>query len=196
MENKILDKNYWSTRWTEGSTGWDIGNIATPFISFFETLSQNNLRILIPGCGNGYEAEFLWNLGFTKVNVLDFAEIPLQNFLKRAPDFPADQLICSDFFKHKGEYDLIIEQTFFCAIDPKLRSQYVLKMHELLAPEGRIVGLLFNFPLTEEGPPFGGSKEEYVALFSEKFEISRMVDAPDSIKPRLGREFWIDLKRK
>jgi len=69
------------------------------------------------------------------------------------------QVLLGDFFNHKGEYDLIIEQTFFCALPPTMRQKYVWKMHELLAKDGILAGLLFNRKF-EVSPPFGGSQEE------------------------------------
>ncbi|WP_412783757.1 hypothetical protein, partial [Aeromonas sanarellii] len=67
-------------------------------------------------------------------------------------------LIENDFFELDDKFDLILEQTFFCALDPELRNQYATKMYNLLNTNGKIAGLLFNFPLTNEGPPFGGSE--------------------------------------
>ena len=57
-----------------------------------------------------------------------------------------------------------IEQTFFCAIDPQYRKDYVRQSNKLLKSKGKLVGLLFDFPI-EQGPPFGGSISEYKALF-------------------------------
>ncbi len=54
-------------------------------------------------------------------------------------------IILGDFFKHKGEYELVLEQTFFCAINPSLRKNYVAKMKELLLLNGKLVGVLFDW---------------------------------------------------
>ena len=98
-------------------------------------------------------------------------------------------IITGDFFEHKGQYDLILEQTFFCAIDPALRSCYVTKMHELLKPSGKLVGVLFNRSF-DGGPPFGGSKEEYEQLFSKHLHIKKMELCYNSILPRQGAEIF------
>jgi hypothetical protein len=63
-------------------------------------------------------------------------------------------------------------------------------MHSLLSEKGKLFGLLFDFPLTEEGPPFGGSKEEYLNLFSENFTIKTLETAHNSIQPRKARELF------
>lgn len=187
--------NQWDIRYQEGRTGWNIGEISTPLKDYVDGLSDKSLKILIPGCGNSYEAEYLHQQGFTQVYVVDISKYPLSNLQKRVPDFPKNHLIHTDFFNLTGGFDLILEQTFFCALLPKCRSAYVEKMHQLLLPQGKLVGLLFDFPKTTDGPPFGGDEREYRELFSPKFTFKRLETAYNSIKPRAGNElFFIALK--
>lgn len=191
-----LNSDFWNNRYKSNDTGWDIGSISSPLKNYFDQLKDKSLRILIPGGGNAYEAEYLFRKGFRNVFLLDFSSIALENFQKRVPDFPKNQLICEDFFNHNKVYDLIIEQTFFCAINPELRKDYVEKSWELLAAKGKIVGLLFNDPLNNDKPPFGGNKEEYKNLFQKKFEILTLEIAYNSITPRAGRELFFIFRRK
>ena len=69
-------------------------------------------------------------------------------------------------------------------------------MKSLLNPKGRIIGLLFQFPLTEAGPPFGGSKEEYISLFEKDFNLKTLETAHNSIKPREGNELFFIFTKK
>ncbi|MGX7666809.1 methyltransferase [Flavobacterium pedocola] len=185
-----LNKDYWENRYQTNDAAWDVGTITTPLKEYIDQIQDKNLKILIPGAGNGHEADYLYSKGFTTIYVADFAETPLRNLKERIPGFPKEHLIQSDFFELEDTFDLILEQTFFCALNPSLRKQYVSKMHSLLKPDGKLFGLLFNFPLTTEGPPFGGSKEEYLDLFSEQFTIKTLESAHNSIKPRAGRELF------
>jgi hypothetical protein len=194
MEN--LSDQYWNNRYETNDFGWDIGGVSEPLRKYIEQLDNKNLKILIPGAGNAYEAEFLFNLGFKNVFVLDFAEAPLQNIKKRQPDFPNNQIIQQDFFEHQGQYDLIIEQTFFCAINPTLRARYAKHMYSLLASNGKIVGLLFNDVLNTDKPPFGGNKEDYKKLFKKIFDIKKMEPCYNSIKPREGRELFVIMEKE
>lgn len=191
-----LTNKFWNNKYETNDFGWDLGVVSPPLKAYFEQLSDKNISILIPGAGNSYEAEFLFGLGFKNVFVLDFAESPLLNIKKRIPDFPDKQLIQHDFFEHHGQYDLIIEQTFFCAINPNLRSQYIEQMNKLLKPKGKLVGLLFNDVLNTDKPPFGGNKEEYVTLFSKRFDVKMMGIAYNSVKPRAGRELFVVMQHK
>jgi thiopurine S-methyltransferase len=188
MEN--LDKEYWSNRYQTNDTGWDVGDISTPLKEFIDTLKDKSISILVPGAGNAYEVEYLYRNGFKNVFLLDIAEEPIENFKKRVPDFPEKQLLIGDFFNQKGKYDLIIEQTFFCALNPNLRSNYVSKMKDLLKPSGMLVGLLFNIPLNEDKPPFGGNKDEYIQLFTPHMIIQKMESSINSIKPRENNELF------
>ena len=190
-----LDKDFWNNRYVGNQIGWDLGAPSMPLKEFIDTLEDKNTRILIPGCGNAYEAEYLHEQGFTNVSVIDIAPLALKGFSERVPRFPKDHLIEGDFFEHKAQYDLILEQTFFCALNPELRSAYAKKMHELLAPKGKLAGVMFCFELTDKGPPFGGSAKEYQDYFEDLFEIASMKPCENSIKPRLGRELWVELVR-
>lgn len=188
--------DYWTSRYHDSNTPWDMGSASPPLTGFLQKLTAKAQRILLPGAGNAYEAEWLWHNGFTNVFVMDISAEPLQNLKKRVPDFHESQLLHTDFFKHHGPYDLIVEQTFFCALDPALRPDYVKQMHKLLKPGGQLFGVLFYFPLTEEGPPFGGSAPEYRQLFEKHFKLHRLERCYNSIEPRAGSELFFRAIRK
>lgn len=191
-----LDEAYWSEKYQNESTQWDIGYPSTPLKTYIDHLKDRSIRILIPGAGNAYEAQYLWNHGFSNTTVIDLAKEPLDALSLREPRFPKEQLIQGDFFDHEGEYDLILEQTFFCALTPSLRSKYAQKMSELLAPNGKVVGVLFNFPLSEKGPPFGGEKAEYEKCFAEYLHVKSIEPCHISIAPRAGSELFFVLLPK
>jgi SAM-dependent methyltransferase len=190
-----INSDFWSKRYRDKEIGWDIGHVSTPLQEYFDTLRDKNISILIPGAGNSYEGEYLLQQGFTNITILDYAPEAIENFKKRVHDYEKVKLICGDFFAHAGQYDLIVEQTFFCALNPALRAAYSNKMYELLKPGGKLIGLLFIQVPETDGPPFGGSKEEYEKLFSKKFLIEKMEPCKNSIKPREGRELFFILTK-
>lgn len=173
-----------------------MGGVSPPLKTYADQLPSREMQILIPGAGNAYEAEYLFHQGFAGVHVLDIAATPLQNLRDRCTEFPKEQTIQGDFFTHQGQYELILEQTFFCALDPGLRRAYAAKVHELLVPGGKLVGLLFDFPLEQSVPPFGGSEMEYRSTFSDLFHIQVLERCYNSIKPRAGRELFIIFEKK
>lgn len=190
-----LDENFWSSRYQMGSTGWDIGYASPPLYQYLCQIHTKTIAILVPGGGNAYEVASGWGLGFQNVHLLDISKIPIHNFLEKNPSFPSSQLHHEDFFEHQGSYDLILEQTFFCALTPDLRPAYAKKMHELLTPGGRLVGVLFDKVFPMEGPPFGGSAAEYKTYFEPYFEFEKFEPCYNSIPERLGSELFINLKK-
>jgi SAM-dependent methyltransferase len=192
-EKKYMNEieQYWNTRYQTKQTGWDIGHVATPLKEYFDQLTDKQASILIPGCGNAYEAAYLLQQGFTNITLVDISQILVDN-LRETLKMYLDKglrIECQDFFEHQSQYDLIVEQTFFCALNPELRPAYVQKMNELLKPSGKLVGLLFDKRF-EGGPPFGGSKAEYEVLFAPYFNIKTMQLAYNSITPRAGAELF------
>jgi len=193
---EVIDKNFWEKRWENNETGWDAGTITAPLKAYFDQLKDKNIKILIPGCGNAHEAEYLFEQGFKNTYIIDIAPQALESFSKRVPHFPKENLICDDFFNHQNQYDLIVEQTFFCALDPTLRDNYIKKMNELLKLNGKLVGLLFNIPLNTTHPPFGGNKEEYQKQFSPFFKFKHFENCYNSIKPRENNELFVVFEKK
>lgn len=190
----VRDAEYWNERYANNQIGWDLGMPSPPIQAYFDQIEDKNVRILIPGSGNAYDAELLFEKGFENVYVLDFAQHPLDAFKKRNPAFPSNQLIYDDFFKYDGEYDFIAEQTLYCAIDPSMRDSYAEQSSSLLKKGGKLVGVLFNREF-EEGPPFGGNSREYAACFAPHFESVELFECYNSVVPRLGSELFIRMTK-
>lgn len=181
----------WQERYLNNEIGWDIGEVSPPLKAYFDQLTNKQLKILIPGGGNGYEAAHLHQQGFENVFLLDIAPKPLADFSSKYQSFPKEHLIAGNFFKHQGTYDLIVEQTFFCAIDPSDRQLYAKKVHELLVQNGKLMGLLWASEMNSDRPPFGGSKLEYLSYFDGLFSIKTLEEAHNSITPRAGNELFL-----
>jgi SAM-dependent methyltransferase len=194
----MLNDQYWSERYEKSQIGWDVGNVSPALKNYFDQLTDKSVAILIPGCGNAYEAEYLLQQGFTDVTLIDISGVLVQNLLeklKNSIEKGVCRVIHQDFFEHSGNYDLIVEQTFFCAIDPIFRHKYAQKMNELLKPSGRLVGLLFGREFVG-GPPFGGTKEEYISYFSQYFDLKTIEKCTNSIPERADNELFINFLSK
>jgi methyl halide transferase len=139
-----LNEAYWTNKYLEKKTGWDVGKASTPIIQYLDQIFHKDIKILIPGAGSAYEARYAFESGFNNVHILDFSPLPIQNFRQSCPGFPEENIFCMDFFEHEGQYDLILEQTFFCALEPQQRTSYAKKMYDLLKPGGKLVGVLFS----------------------------------------------------
>ncbi len=191
-----LGSSYWNDLYKNRETRWDIGEISSPLKAYFDQLEDKSIRILIPGCGNSYEAEYLMKNGFKDVTVIDISEEPVKNLRTRLAEYDGKEIeiLLQDFFTFQpdGKFDLVVEQTFFCAIDRTLREEYVQHMHEIITAGGKLAGVLFKTEFENPGPPFGGSKEEYNYLFSELFQIKKLEDCYNSIEKRRGNELFFE----
>lgn len=194
--DKKLSADYWANRYNTDDTPWDIGEVSRPLKEYVDGLTDKNMRILIPGAGKAHEAIYLHKLGFVNVYVCDWAEAAFSHLRAACPDFPLEHQLIGDFFDIDLTFDLVLEQTFFCAINPELRQQYANKVTDLLADNGVLAGLLFAVEFDYQGPPFGGTKEEYEGYFGKLFDIQRMDICAVSIQPRAGREFFVEMIKR
>jgi SAM-dependent methyltransferase len=191
-----LDQYFWNSRWENNQTGWDIGQASPAIAAYMGQYANKQAAILIPGCGNAHEVDYLLSQGFNNMTLIDIAPKAVALLKEKYDNNPAVKVILGDFFEQQGNYDLIIEQTFFCAISPSLREKYVQQAKALLADEGRIIGVLFNITFEKPGPPFGGSAEAYQDLFKSDFIIHKMEPCYNSITPRAYTELFIHLIKK
>lgn len=191
-----MNKEFWETKYLNNEAKWHAGAITTPLKEYIDQLKDKSIRILVPGMGHGHELMYLYQQGFSNIVGLDFTDVAIRESYGGNEKFPFDKISLGDFFLHNGEYDLILEQTFFCSLPRAMRKNYVDKMYSLLADNGKIVGVLFDCEFEQETPPFGGSEKEYRNLFETKFDFSILEKAHNSIKPRAGRElFFITTKQ-
>lgn len=191
-----LDAAFWNNRWQTGETGWDIGYAAPAIVQYMQQYPDKEAAILIPGCGNAYEAKALLDMGYSNITLIDIAPQAVAQLQQKFENDPRVNILLQDFFSLEGQYDLMLEQTFFCAIAPTERPRYVVQAAALLKDSGLLCGLLFDTVFNTPGPPFGGSAEEYRQLFKSHFTIHTMEPCTNSIAPRAGRELFIRLNKK
>lgn len=189
-----LDEKYWDKRWENQETAWDVGYASPAITDYMDKIEDKNISILIPGCGNAYEAEYLLKNGFQNTTLIDIAPKAVEILQNKFRNDPQIKVILGDFFEHQGEYDLMLEQTFFCAIPPSMRQDYAKKSAELLQPNGKVVGVMFDAVFEHQGPPFGGCPCEYKPIFEPYFKITKMEECHNSIPPRKGSEIFVELE--
>lgn len=195
-EEKTLDQQYWESKWEQRQTGWDIGYVSPAIEKYMDEYGDKNAAILIPGCGNAHEAEYLAANGFTNITLIDISPTAVAQLNAKYAKSQHVKIVCGDFFDHIGVYDLMIEQTFFCALPPAKRPAYVVKAASLLRTSGKIIGVLFDRNFDQQGPPFGGNRQEYAELFDPYFEIKTMESCYNSIPERANTELFIHLVKK
>ena len=198
MDEKDYKCEDWQRHYEENDLGWDLGQVAPPFVKLWQEEKLPLGKVLVPGCGRGHEVVFLAENGFD-VTAIDFssgAVTHLKNALKKRN--LEGRILHQDFFSldesHEGVYDLVLEQTFFCAISPKQRRDYVLNISRILKPGGILVGLFYH---TDEqgGPPYNTTREDIEMHFSKNFEIQELDKTSLSAEQRKDKE-WLGILKK
>ena len=189
----------WEKLYTDDDTGWDLGAPTPVFTDIAKDLRPGKLCIL--GCGHGYDAIMFSKKGFN-VTAVDFAPAPIKYINERARELSLDiNTIQENIFtltpKLNNHFDYIIEQTCFCAIDPKNRKKYNNLVYRLLKPGGSIIGLWYPLDkkLSEGGPAFGVSENEIKTLFNDGWKILEEKFPENSVESRSGREKLIIFKK-
>ncbi len=180
--------DFWEKRFREGFTPWDAGR-APDALGPFLKAEPRGQRVLIPGCGSGYEVRAFAEAGF-EVFAIDFAPAAVER--ARQVLGPLAHLVrLADFFDFDagGPFDLVYERAFLCALPRLVWPRYAPRIARLLRPGGRLAGFFF-FDDNERGPPFGLNQMELNTLLSGNFDLAADAPVGDSIPVFAGKERW------
>jgi cyclopropane fatty-acyl-phospholipid synthase-like methyltransferase len=204
--NKVSDANEgyamddWQTHYDNDDLRWDLGLVAPPFIRLWdEKKIPMGKKAIIPGCGQGHEVVFLAEKGW-QVTGLDYAPgaVELLSQCLKEKKLKAD-VLSQDFFQleenHNAQYDLMLEQAFFCAIHPSMRSAYVETSTRILK-KGGLLAALFYETGEDGGPPFNTTPSDILDHFSDAFHIETLEKTPHSVEKRKDKELLGLLRKK
>ncbi len=187
------DPAFWDERFEQGHTPWDLHGVPVEFQQFIAGMAP--CPTLVPGCGNGWEAGWLFERGWP-VTAIDFSPQAVAS-ARRALGPAAAIVREADFFAYTPEpaCALIYERAFLCALPPTLREAYAERVAALLPPRGLLAGYFFLGD-KRGGPPFAMPASELDALLGPAFE--RIEDRP-SVAPLPvfeGQERWQVWRRR
>lgn len=180
---------FWEERYRQGTTPWDLGEPAPPFVHLMEGPDAPPPgKMIALGTGRGHDAIFFARHGFDVTGV-DFAPSAVEAAKRGARGagvnvrfIQGDIFALGEEFTHR--FDYVLEHTCFAAIPVTTREDYVQLVRRLLKPTGLYVAILFNHGRTG-GPPFTTNPEEVRRLFRPYFRIERL-DVPK--RAARGRE--------
>lgn len=189
----VANSQYWENRYIEGTTGWDLGQAAPPFVSLLDSAAAPKTgKIAVLGAGSGYDASIFAQKGFEVIG-FDFAPSAIASATQLAQNNGISaQFLQRNIFDLPAEFthyfDYVLEHTCFCAIEPGDRPAYVKLVKSLLKPSGELIALYWahNQP---GGPPFGTTTAEIRQYFEPDFEINSLTLASNSVPQRQGQEY-------
>ncbi len=162
----------WEGRYRAGLTRWDRGSVCPALIQWLASGTLSPGRILVPGCGRGYEVACLADRGF-RVTAVDIAPSAVQTLkgLLAARGLAAKAFVADLFDWEPGEvFDAVYEQTCLCAFPPDLWDDYAAGLARWLKPGGTLCALFMQTGAAG-GPPYHCEVAEMQSLFSAKHWI-------------------------
>ena len=154
------------------------------------------MRVLIPGCGTGYEVRAFAERGHD-VLAIDFSDAAL-DAARRELGKLANLVRKDDFFSlQEKPFDVVYERAFLCALPRSRWPAWGRRVAELLRPGGELVGL-FYIDDNERGPPFGIARQELDSLLQEHFQLAENLTVPagESLPVFKGKEVWQVWRRR
>ncbi|KAJ3322123.1 hypothetical protein HDV06_003574 [Boothiomyces sp. JEL0866] len=196
LHDQYGPKESWIKMWEQNQTPWNMVEASLGLQKLEKEKRIPNGKILIPGCGQGLDAFYLSNDQRSVVGLDLYPKIVEENNKKRdEKGLSPEQLnfVSGDFFQFKGQFNVVFDYTFLCALDPSFRTSWADQMQKLIVPGGTLITLMFPLDDHEGGPPFALSVEIYHQLLDEFFECKSIEDTP-SFERRKGKEklgVWI-----
>ncbi|MGL6070808.1 methyltransferase domain-containing protein [Craterilacuibacter sp.] len=194
MAQDSSQADFWDVRYQGQVMPWDAGQVPAALAGFVAA-QRVGQRVLVPGCGSGYELAYLAEAGYV-VDGIDFSAAALAQAHKvlGAQAALARQ---ADFFALGGAhtYDWVYERAFLCALPRKMWAAYAQTMAALLPSGGLLAGFFFITD-TLKGPPFGIACDELAALLSPYFVRLDAYLLDDSLPVFSGHEWWMCWQRR
>ncbi len=186
---------FFDIRYAAGKMPWDFGGVPQSLKVFLER-QRGPGRVLIPGCGSGYEIEAFFAKGWDAIGI-DFSRLAVARARSLLGPL-AGKVYEGDFFACpliEGCFDIIYERTFLCTLLPDLRLRYAQRIAELIVPSGVLCGFFFFGP-EDEPPPYPISQSQLEQLLGSWFEKIEDSAVEDSLALYAGKERWQIWRRK
>jgi 2-polyprenyl-3-methyl-5-hydroxy-6-metoxy-1,4-benzoquinol methylase len=168
MEVDNKGESEWELRYQSGHTGWDRGTVSPALLCWVKVGQLAPGRVLVPGCGRGYEVIELASRGFevTAIDIAPSAIEALTHHLSRAS--VSAKILQADLLHWSPDatFDAVYEQTCLCALEPATWSDYVQRLHQWVKPGGHVFALFMQTG-QEGGPPYHCAIEDMRRLFSD-----------------------------
>ena len=187
----------WEQRYRDGNTPWDLDAAPPVLEDLVASLGPTPLRVLVPGVGSGHDA-IAWARAGHQVTAFDVAPLAVTRARQRVADRGlAVEVLEADLFalpvNWDATFDIVWEQTCFCAIEPVQRGSYVAAMARVLHPDGTYYGLFWNHGMPG-GPPWDVTEDEVRAVFPPRFVIASLEPVTNSV-PGRHPEFLTRMQR-
>jgi SAM-dependent methyltransferase len=197
-------KDFWEQRFAEGNTPWDRGASSPQLRAWISSGLLKPCRILVPGCGSGYEVVELALAGFEVVG-LDYSDRAIARAHEQLKNAEVDAtLVQADALEWKPDrpFDAVYEQTCLCALYPDQWRGYADQVYRWIVPGGRMFALFVQLLRPDassgsiQGPPYHCDINAMRALFPEPRWGWAKPPYPRIAHPRWLEELAVVLERR
>ncbi|MCM2280481.1 MAG: TPMT family class I SAM-dependent methyltransferase [Bdellovibrionaceae bacterium] len=184
---------FWDKIYQTEDPGWELNQPHPALPAFFAKLKLARSRILVLGAGSGNDAAFFASQGHI-VTAVDFSAEAISRAQAKYGSLADLKFMQADAFQLPdsmyGQFDLVFEHTFYCAVDPIRRNDIIKLWRRLLVDRGHLLGIFFVYD-KPKGPPFGGSEWELRKRLQNAFNPLYWMRVKNSPPKRLAREALI-----
>jgi SAM-dependent methyltransferase len=197
--------DFWQERYRSGQTGWDRGGANAQLLAWLEAgILRPPARIVVPGCGSGWEVAELARRGF-EVTAIDYAEHAVERTRQLlAGEGLSARVLQADVLAWQPDspFDAVYEQTCLCALHPDRWIAYADALHRWLAPGGHLFALFMQALKPEaaagfvQGPPYHCDINAMRALFDAARWEWETPPFPQVTHPNGGHEIAVRLRAR
>lgn len=200
------DAAFWNERFARGDTPWDRGGAGPQLLAWLDGGAvAPGCRIVVPGCGRGWEVAELARRGF-EVTGIDVA----REACERARDVLARQGLRAEIveadvcaWRPARQFDVVYEQTCLCAMHPTAWRSYESALADWLRPGGTLLAMFAQRPRPEaveagiiEGPPYHCDVNAMRMLFDDARWEWPAPPYPRAAHPNGMHELGLVLRRR
>ena len=181
--------DFWDVRYRGGVTPWDAAGVP-PALERWLGDRAETWRVLVPGCGAGYEVRRFAGLGHD-VLAIDFSDAAIDAAGRELGPL-SSRVVKADFFAFATEpFDVVYERAFLCALPRSRWLRWAERVADLVRPGGVLAGF-FYFDDNLRGPPFGIASSELQRLLSGAFALTQdlAIPAAEALPVFQGKERW------
>ena len=165
--------DFWQAKFESNVTPWDRGDASPQLRQWLSSKVLTTCRIVVPGCGSGYEVAVLARSGFD-VTGIDYAPAAIARTRSAvaAANASADVIEADVLTFTPGTlFDAVYEQTCLCALHPDRWVPYARRLHAWLRSGGSLFALFAQVARPDaatgsiSGPPYHCDINAMRALF-------------------------------
>ncbi len=186
---KSTEMEFWDGRYRAGRMPWDFRGVPRALMDWLQRTGKTG-RVLIPGCGSGYEVRAFAERGWDVVAV-DFSPSAVSRAQTELGAL-GERVVLADFFGEDfggAKFDVVYERTFLCSLPPDRWPEYARRVAESLVAGGKLLGFFF-YGEEDEPPPFPLTAQQVELVLGKAFKLVSDEAVTDSLPMFAGRERW------